>query len=406
MIEELIGELIRSLPKGVRKSIGPAPDAASACIGLLRYREGSLVEQLSGALREVRGAPVEPGQFDAASIPAHLRMRYRVIDGEGKPLGADRDLHALQRRLRAQARERLDAIADAAWSRDGITKWDFDALPESVVVRRAGSEVIGHPSLVERDKTVSLRLLESPEASREASRLGLRRLFALAIRREFKIRARDIPQFTRLATLFAPLGSAEDLFDHLMLLIAEALCLRGVDPASIRDPRAFERRLDFAWEAFGKVRDDVCTLAAEVLAARQVAAIAIDSTKKLIPVYAKADVEEQLRRLAPRDVLASVPLERLPHLPRYLRAIDVRLAKLVRKGEQQDRERFAQIDVFQRAYLLRKSQHEERGLVDPNLEEFRWMIEEFRVQLFAQELGVRSGVSIKKLDEQFRRVQG
>jgi ATP-dependent helicase HrpA len=404
MIEELIGELIRSLPKGVRKSIGPAPDAASACIGLLRYREGSLVEQLSGALREVRGAPVEPGQFDAASIPAHLRMRYRVIDGEGRPLGADRDLHALQRRLRAQARERLDAIADAAWSRDGITKWDFDALPESVVVRRAGSEVIGHPSLVERDKTVSLRLLESPEASREASRLGLRRLFALAIRREFKIRPRDIPQFTRLATLFAPLGSAEDLFDHLMLLIAEALCLRGVDPASIRDPRAFEKRLDFAWEAFGKVRDDVCTLAAEVLAARQVAAIAIDSTKKLIPVYAKADVEEQLGRLAPRDVLASVPLERLPHLPRYLRAIDVRLAKLVRKGEQQDRERFAQIDVFQRAYLLRKSQHEERGLVDPNLDEFRWMIEDFRVQLFAQELGVRSGVSIKKIDEQFRRV--
>jgi ATP-dependent helicase HrpA len=76
----------------------------------------------------------------------------------------------------------------------------------------------------------------------------------------------------------------------------------------------------------------------------------------------------------------------------------------VRKGEQQDRERFAQIDVFQRAYLLRKSQHEERGLVDPNLDEFRWMIEDFRVQLFAQELGVRSGVSIKKIDEQFRRV--
>jgi ATP-dependent helicase HrpA len=259
---------------------------------------------------------------------------------------------------------------------------------------------------VERNGSVSMRLLESPEAAREASRLGLRRLFALAIRREFKVRARDIPQFSRLATLFAPLGSSETLFDQLLMLIADALCLREVDPMSIRDARAFEARLDFAWESFGKVRDDVCKLAGDVLGARQVAAIAIDSTKKLIPLYAKTDVEEQLARLAPSDLLASTPMDRLPHLPRYLRAIDLRLAKLVRKGEQQDREKFAQVEVFLRAYLLRQSQHHDRGLIDPELENLRWMIEEFRVQLFAQELGVRMGVSIKKLDEQFRKVRG
>lgn len=405
MIEELLAELIRTLPKGVRKSVGPAPDAAAASLGLLRFREGSVHDQLAAALREVRGAPIDPGLFDAAQIPAHLRMRYRVVDGEGRTLDAGRDLHALQRRLRAQARERLDAIADAAWSRDGVTAWDFDALPESVTLRRGASDVVGYPALVERDKAVSLRLLESPEAAREASRLGLRRLFALAIRREFKIRARDIPQFSRLATLFAPLGGAEDLFDQLLLLVAEALCLRGVDPASVRDARAFGKRLDFAWESFGKVRDDVCALAGDVLAARQVAAIAVDSTRKLVPLYAKTDVEEQLARLAPPDVLASTPMDRLPHLPRYLKAIDMRLAKLIRKGEGQDREKFAQVEVFQRAYLLRKSQHEERGVVDPELDALRWMIEEFRVQLFAQELGTRTGVSIKKLDEQFKRVR-
>ncbi len=174
---------------------------------------------------------------------------------------------------------------------------------------------------------------------------------------------------------------------------------------SIRDARAFEARLDFAWESFGKVRDDVCALVGEVLGARQVAAIAIDSTKNLVPLYAKADVEEQLARLAPPGLLASTPMERLPHLPRYLRAIDLRLAKLVRKGERQDREKFEQVEVFLRAYLLRKGQHEDRGLVDPELETLRWMIEEFRVQLFAQELGVRTGVSVKKLDEQFRKVR-
>src|SRR5690606_3880667 len=193
MIEELLQELIRTLPKGVRKSIGPAPDAAAACIGLLAYRDGSLLTQLAAALREVRGAPVDPAQFDASQIPQHLRMRYRVVDGKGKTLDTGRALHELQRRLRAQARERLDAIADAAWSRDGITRWDFDALPESVRLKRNGTDVVGYPALVERDGAVSLRLLESPEAAREAGRLGLRRLFALAIRRDFKIRARDIP---------------------------------------------------------------------------------------------------------------------------------------------------------------------------------------------------------------------
>jgi ATP-dependent helicase HrpA len=405
LIDELLQELIRTLPKGVRKSIGPAPDASAACIGLLKYRDGSLAEQLALALREIRGAPIDPGQFDPAQIPAHLRMRYRVIDAHGKTLDSGRELSELQRRLRSQARERLDAIADAAWSRDSITRWDFDALPESVRLKRSGNEVVGYPALVERNGSVSMRLLESPEAAREASRLGLRRLFALAIRRDFKVRARDIPQFSRLATLFAPLGSAETLLDQLLMLIAEALCLRGVDPMSIRDARAFEARLDIAWESFGKARDDVCRLAGEVLGARQVAAIAIDSTKKLIPLYAKTDVEEQLARLAPSDLLASTPMDRLPNLPRYLRAIDLRLAKLVRKGERQDREKFAQVEVFLRAYLLRKGQHEDRGLVDPELETLRWMIEEFRVQLFAQELGVRTGVSIKKLDEQFRKVR-
>ncbi|MGP1310560.1 MAG: ATP-dependent RNA helicase HrpA, partial [Phycisphaerales bacterium] len=281
MVEELLAELLRTLPKGVRKSIGPTPDAAAAIIGLLRYREGSVTEQAAAALREVRGAPVDPGQFDLVAVPKHLRMRYRVVDGNGRPLDADRDLHALQRRLRAQARERLDSIADASWSRDGVTKWDFDAIPPSVIVDRGGSKVTGYPAILDKDGAAALRLLESPEAAREATRYGLRRLFALAIRRDFKIRARDIPDFSRLATLYAPLGSAEQLFDHLMLLIAEALCLRGIDPAAIRDLRAFERRLDFAWEAFGKVRDDVCGLARDVLAARQVAAIAIDSTKKL-----------------------------------------------------------------------------------------------------------------------------
>ena len=405
MIEELIGELIRTLPKGVRKSIGPTPDATGAILGMLRFREGSFLEQLASALREVRGAPVEPAQFDRSQLPAHLRMRYRVIDGKHRSLDAGRDLADLQRKLRAHARERLDAIADEAWSRDGITKWDFDALPYAVTIRRGPSETLGYPALVEKDRAVSLRLLESPEAARDATRLGLRRLFAHAIRTQFKIRARDIPHLNTLATLFAPLGSTETLLDHLMLMFADAMCLQGVDHSTIRDLASFERRLDDAWTRFGKVRDDVCVLAQSVLSARHVASLANDSTKKMIPLYAKTDVEEQLARLAPADMLVAHPLERLPHLPRYLRAIDVRLAKLIRKGEAQDREKFSQVDIFLRAYLLRKSQHEGRGLVDPELDTLRWMIEEFRVQLFAQELGAGKGVSVKRLDEQFRKVR-
>ncbi len=132
----------------------------------------------------------------------------------------------------------------------GIHHWNLEHrertyqrfTPDQVHEKRGGNEVVGYPALIERNGSVSLRLLESPEAAREASRLGLRRLFAMAIRREFKIRARDIPQFSRLATLFAPLGSAETLLDQILMLVAEALCLRGVDPMSIRDARAFEAR--------------------------------------------------------------------------------------------------------------------------------------------------------------------
>ena len=103
------------------------------------------------------------------------------------------------------------------------------------------------------------------------------------------------------------------------------------------------------------------------------------------------------------DLLTAPP--RLPHLPRYFRAIDLRPAKIIRKGEAQDREQLAQVDVFQRAYLLRKSPRVARGVADPELDALRWMIEEFRVHLFAQELGGAKGVSVKRLDEQFRKVR-
>ncbi|MCP3903240.1 MAG: ATP-dependent RNA helicase HrpA [Planctomycetes bacterium] len=403
LLEEKIVALIRALPKHLRRGFVPVPDVARACRGHLAFGRGRLTAALGEVLRERTGVTVPPEAWRADEVPDHLRLRVRVVDAAGAERCAGRDLAELRRSAGADTGTTLTVLADERFGRTGITAWDFDPLPATVTLERSGARLTGHPALVDDGAAVSLHLLETPEAARTAMRSGLRRLFALAAGSELAQQIQHLPEIERLRLLAAPLGAPAELDDALRLLIAEQAFGAGGD--DVRDRETFERRLEAGfprlWEVGGVVADTVL----RVLEAHHEVQLQLALRDK--PVWAEIVVDERahLDRLLPAGFLVATPTERLHELPRYLAAVLRRLEKLTGGGLTRDRAAAAELEELHARYERRRADHADRGITDPALDDFRWLVEEYRVSLFAQDLGTAVPVSPKRLEKAWAEVR-
>ena len=185
--------LIRSLPKSLRTRFVPAPETAKRVVPMLRFGEGDIHAAVAAALSHLGGISVPPDAFQEDRLPAELRMNVRVTDAEGRPLAAGRDLEAIRRELGPQAAESFSQVDDPRWNRDGLTDWDFDELPAEIELPRGRLSVKAYPALVDRDDSVSLRLVDSPQRAEHETHFGLRRLCFLAAQRELKTQVDWLP---------------------------------------------------------------------------------------------------------------------------------------------------------------------------------------------------------------------
>jgi len=395
--QELVTELIRSLPKAIRRSFIPAPNWAASVLERIGPDDGPLLEVLARELERAGPVEVPPGAFDLAKVPGHLRITFRVVDqgagrGPARVVGEGKDLDQLKARLAPRMRATLAAAAPGL-ERDRVDRWDLDTLPRVVTERRAGRVVKGFPALVDEGGTVAVRLLESEAEQAAAMAAGTRRLLLAAVPSPVKyVLARQSNQAKLTLSRYRH-GSATDLFADCLAAAADDLIAANGGPAW--DEPGFHRLLDAVRAGLPDATLDVVSSVERALSvAGEVERHLADLTSPAFSPAAR-DLRAQLDALVHPGWVTATGRRRLPDIQRYLRAMVHRLDRLpgdlARDADQM--ESVARVTTAWHDALARSP----TARPDPGLAEIRWMIEELRVSLFAQSLGTPYPVSEKRV---------
>ena len=240
LIEQKLVAMIKSLPKSLRKTLSPAPDAARKAIKQMRFGDGSFDAAAAEALSAVAGMRIAADDFDAGAVPEHLKMNVRVVGEGGEVLTEGRDLAAVRRAVGAGAVPSYVGMDEPRWGAPPVKVWAFGALPKHVETTRSGVDLRAYPALIDEQTGVALRLVDTRGKARRLSRDGLRRLFSFEVVRDFRWRIDRWPDIDRLRLGFSPMGNADVLRDQLVLLLTDRAFL--FDGYKITDEEQFITR--------------------------------------------------------------------------------------------------------------------------------------------------------------------
>jgi ATP-dependent helicase HrpA len=404
LLEERIVALMRGLPKHIRKQLVPLPDTAARVAARLKPSDRPLVQALGESVRELTGIQVPEDAWDPGEIPEHLRMKVRLVDEAGRTLATGADPMALKRAHGGDASQSFARIPVGGLEREGITRWDFGELPKQVDLHRGGIRVRGFPALVDEGDRVALRVLDSREGAEQAMRAGLRRLIALKLGPELRALRRQLPGIDRMRLQYAKAPRRGDappaeLVDELAALVLDLTFVEGLEP--LRDQAGFESRLVGRKGVLTETADAVCALAGGILAAYQTLRGRLAGITQSSWLDSVRDIQGQLDGLVYRGFLIQEPYARLKDYPRYLKAADQRAERLPLGGAR-DRQRMTEMADLLARWRERCALAATQGRRDPRLDEIRWMLEELRVSLFAQQVGTAFPVSVKRIEVRWR----
>jgi ATP-dependent helicase HrpA len=335
MLAELVLALIKSLPKQARSALerkGAIGEIAQACAGLMDFAARPLPEALSEAVEVLHGAEIAAEDWPLAALPAHLRMRVRVVDDHGKELAADRDLAALMKRFEAKIKAARAAKARATFERDGLVAWEFGDLPGRIEVEHAGVMHEAFPAIIDRGGSVSLSLAATAREAEVLTRAGVRRLFALACGEELKFHLEAFSQWSEMCRQFGQLGTATELRDAMTCIVAERTFMSG--QAGVTTRGQFEERREQQWGRLAASAREAADVVARILEPRSIVAKRLSGGTPRIWASSTADIREHAAYLMPRGFLTSVSWERLREYPRYSQAMRERLLALREDGKQ------------------------------------------------------------------------
>ncbi|MEV0962565.1 ATP-dependent RNA helicase HrpA [Streptomyces sp. NPDC049910] len=400
---EVVTELIRSLPKPIRRNYVPAPDFARAFLERAVPLQEPLPVTLARELQRMVGVPVTADDFDLARVPEHLKVTFRIVDERRRKLAEDKDLEALRLRLKPKARRALSEAAAAtagrtggdAVERTGLKDWTIGTLSRVFETRRAGQPVKAYPALVDDGDSVSVRLFDTEAEQAEAMWRGTRRLILLNIPvNPAKFASDRMSNQQKLALSANPHGSVQALFDDCATASADRLIADHGGPAW--DEESFRKLYD-------RVRADLVDTTVrtvdrvgQVLAAWQACERRLKSTTSPALAGNVEDVREQLAWLVPPGFVTRTGLRRLPDLMRYLVAVDRRLQQMP-TSVQRDTTRMEKVREMQDEYAWLLEQLPAGRPVPQEVRDIRWMIEELRVSYFAHALGTAYPVSDKRI---------
>ncbi|NYE35581.1 ATP-dependent helicase HrpA [Nocardioides cavernae] len=399
--EELVTELIRSLPKNLRVSMVPAPNTAREFLAATPPGAEPLLDALERFARSTRSLVIDRDAWDWAKVPAHLRPTYRVMTEDGAEAGRGKDLDALKEPLRPTFEQAMaDVAADSGVTATGQTSWTFGTVEESFVQRRAGHEVRGFPALVDEGASVGLQVLATAEEAAAHHRLGVRRLVLLALGParpvDDVLADAGLDQRAKLALVGSPYPSVADLLDDVRAgIVGEVV---DAHPA-VRDEASYARLVDAAREAVAVGTSAAVHDVMRVLEAWRTTDKAISGRADLMTLPALTDMRAQVGRLMTVGFVAEAGPARLRDLSRYLAAVTLRRERLDQQVAR-DRQLMDQLSGLQEAWLHAVAALPDGQPAPQHLREARWLLEEYRVSLFAQQLGTREKVS----DQRIRKV--
>ncbi|MET9292739.1 ATP-dependent RNA helicase HrpA [Streptomyces sp. NPDC003077] len=411
--EQLVTELIRSLPKPIRRNYVPAPNFAARFLDSTVPLQGALTSSLAAGLQRMVGVPVDASDFDWSKVPDHLKITFRVVDERRRKLAEDKDLEALQLALKPKTRAAISKAFERAAERPakgakgeagaaagpeqrtGLTSWTIGALPRTFETRRAGQPLKAYPALVDEGSSVAVRLFDTEAEQQAAMWKGTRRLILLNIPSNPAKFAQDkLSNQQKLALSRNPHGSIQALFEDCVTAAADRLIAAHGGPAW--DEESFRKLFDAVRADLVDATMRTIQQTQEVLAAWQACERRLKSTAAPSLLASLTDVKEQLAALIKPGFVTAHGARRLPDLMRYLVAADRRLQQLPHHAER-DRARMAKVKEMQDEYLWLLEQFPRGRPVPQEARDIRWMIEELRVSYFAHALGTAYPVSDKRI---------
>ncbi|MGC8806325.1 MAG: ATP-dependent RNA helicase HrpA [Thiomonas sp.] len=433
LLKEKIFALLKSLPQRPRARLVPLPQTAERFAQQLtapeRFGQGDLLDALRDLVREHTGLALQRTDFKLETLGPHLFFHVQVIDAHGRRIDSGRDIDKLRAdhgqasrsafaelaKLRTRLPQRepqppaappqgtnappvavpTDQPADAL---QGLTDWSFDALPELLELRRGAHTLIGFPALVDKGSVVDVEVFDTAEEAARLHRSGLRRLFALQLREQIRHAEKSLPGFQQSAMLFLSLGTAEILRTQIIDAALDRAFLSEPLPA---DKAAFAQRLAEGKPRFQLLAAEVARLAGQILEGYAQVQKKLAGFKNQPELT--ADIRAQLQALLPAQFIAQTPAAQIGHFPRYLQAILRRLDKF-RADPERDAQLRAQLAPWLSRWQREAAQY--RGTLPQRLQDLRWLLEELRVSLFAQELRTPMPVSLKRLEKVWAQWEG
>jgi len=402
LLHEKICQLIKSLPKSLRRKFVPVPNFAAACLNILAPSDASLLEAVQQQLFKMSGVKVSSTDWDLEKLTPHMLMNFKVVDEQGRVVAMGRDLLQLQQQLKDQAQQSFAAVPVWEGERDDIREWDFGELPEQVDFELNGVQLHGYPALIDNKQSVAIKLRDTKDLAERETRQALHRLVMFALPDRIKYLGKNLPDLKQLCLYYAPTEKCEALQADLV----DAVIDRAFFPDQLsRDQEAFARALEQGRQAMMSVANKLCAIVKDILAEHHQLNKTLKGNLSPAWLHAVPDIREQLVHLIYPRFIRQTPEEWLREYPRYLKAVNLRLEKLGSGGAARDRAATLEIKPLWDAYLERREKHRQQGIVDAELEQYRWMLEELRVSLFAQTLGTKMPVSVKRLHRQLDQVQ-
>lgn len=396
--------LVRGLPKALRKNFVPVPDFVGAALAKLEFAQGSLPAALGRELLRMTGArvPDEAWAESAAALENHLKMNIEVVDANGKFLGEGRDLAEVTARF-VQASQAALAIPQTHKQQQPVEAKGFTPVAASTQQNIAGLSMTVFPALVEDGAVVKEGRFSTQAEADYQHRRALQRLLVQQLAEPAKFLRGKLPGLTELGLLYRDLGRVEALVEDILLASLDSCILDG-ETSLPRDGAGLAALAEKKRGAWNEHAERLSRLTLDILKLWHGLQKRFKGKIDLAQAVALNDIKQQLGNLVYPGFVRETPGEWLKELPRYLKAIEQRFDKIASQL-QRDRVWSGELTACWEQYRTRLAKHGQEGKRDANLQLYRWMLEEYRVSLFAQQLGTKMAVSDKRLSKQWAAVE-
>ena len=400
---DLIISLIKSLPKSLRKSLVPAPNYAEAFLNRANSTASPLLETLQNEFRKMTGTKIEPSDWQLDQVPSYLKMNFSIVDHD-REIAFGKDLVKLQEQLKKEVQQALSSLTQKKSikiEKNNITDWDFGSLPAIYEEKQNNYIIKAYPAIIDNQHSVSIKLVDSLEEQKRLSKLGIRRLLILNIPSPIKYLHEKLPNKSKLGLYFNSFGTVLNLIDDCIACGVDHLIEKTNQ--IIDNQQQYQQLLTYTKSHINETVVDIAKQVESILTLHFNINKKLKGRVDLSLAFALSDIKQQVSELVYKGFVAQTGYDKLPDIYRYLSAIEKRLEKLG-SNMAKDRQAMNIIEEVKNEYQTWLNSLPENQKSLSKVTNIKWMIEELRVNLFAQQLGTPYPISAKRIRQQIETV--